>query len=192
MKARTTLAVISILYVALFYVIFKSPIRVDDQLLLLFSVLIYALLGFVVLLVELIAVFHYKTVIPLIVLFIGAVAAWYIPETTPEEIYLIRYKSDYEHVVEMARKRQIKHGGNCYGTFIRPLEYKHLTWRNCLHINYSPSLIVEFDPKRYSPRILVYAETKDALIEDASCWGTDGWVVKQINDHWYVCYQTWN
>lgn len=116
---------------------------------------------------------------------------WSIPSITPEELFFAQHKTEYLQAVELARQSQIEHEGQCQYAYLPPKGFEHLTIEDCIFVEYYPALTVRFTP-RISRRLLVYAETKEALQAYVSCGGSDGSIGKNIEDHWYICHQDWN
>lgn len=119
--------------------------------------------------------------------------SFFIPRPIPEKIHLFLHRSEYEAVVELARNHQLGHKGDCQYAYVLPDEYSNLSYskNNCIFVEYEPAFVVEFEPL-FSRRLLVYAETPEAIEEYISCGGSDGLGYSQIEENWYRCVQDWN
>jgi len=184
------LIIISLIHAAWIYLQFRSYYRFYIDI----SFLCVELLVLIVLLSINIAVsIQRKNNVVLIIFIMSILIPWNMPfsKTVPEDTYFAEHKLEYEEVVSLARQHKVEHGGDCQYAFLPPEGYEHLTIEDCIFVEYEPALLVRFTPS-FSRRLLVYAETDEALQAYVSCGGSDGAIGKKIFEHWYLCHQDWN
>lgn len=149
------------------------------------------LLGLLLVLSTVVATFLYSFSphghpLPLVILFVGGIISMTAPlPPSPAQTAFYRYQSEYEAVVELARQRELGHEGHCGYAYSVPDQYDHLT-EECVFVEYQPALAVTFHPPS-SHRVIVYAETKDALAVVGKCNGDYGSTFGQLETEWFLC-----
>jgi hypothetical protein len=126
-------------------------------------------------------------------LFFATISSIFIPNIYPEQIHLALNRGDYQAVVELARQHQLDHQGDCQYAFVLPTKYVDLTQdkSNCIIVEYDPALVVVFMPL-FPRTLLVYTDTQEAINDYRSCGGSDGFIARKLEKHWYICIQDWN
>jgi hypothetical protein len=112
------------------------------------------------------------------------------PRIEPEQVHLFLYRSQYQSVIELARNHQLDHEGDCQYAYALPDEFSKLArgTDKCIFVEYEPALVVVFEPL-YSRKLLVYAETPEAVKAYISCGGSDTIGYYQLEENWYKCFQ---
>lgn len=184
------LVIISVVYAVWIYISFRTPLFIFDGYIC-YSLILLVIATPILFWINLRAFLRGKGPIVLVIYIACVILPWSMPRITLEETFFAEHQSEFEEVVELARQGQIEHGGMCQYAYLPPAGYEHLTIDKCIFVEYVPALTVEFTP-RVSRRLLVYAETEEALQAYVSCGGSDGSIGKNIEEHWYICHQDWN
>jgi hypothetical protein len=125
-------------------------------------------------------------------LFVGIVVVFLLPlppaPITPEEELFWAHRSDFEHVVELARSDKLEHVINTTGWFKPPKNYEFVSAKQWIFSYITPEkgLYMEFEPfEFYSPIIYVDVDSDKACSGDLN-------LEKKLAEHWYVCQREWN
>jgi Zn-dependent protease with chaperone function len=121
------------------------------------------------------------------------ISSIFIPIIYPEQIHLALHRADYQAVVELARQHQLDHQGDCQYAFVLPEKYVYLSQddSSCIFAEYDPALVVVFMPL-FPRTLLVYTDTQEAIHNYISCGGSDGFIARKLEKHWYICIEDWN
>jgi hypothetical protein len=184
------LIIISFLYAIWTYIAVRTPFRYYNswlEIALWGSVVLLAIVLFVI---NIVSVITERNLFPFMIFLACALVPWFMPETTPQDVYFARYQKDYEKVVELAREHKLEHGGYCQeNQYLPPQGYEHIIQDKCISVKYEPVLEIVFLTTKTRGKFLFYAE---ALYPDRFCSGNLGFVEKKIRNHWYVCDEYWN
>lgn len=165
--------------------------------LLLISVILLFFLGLTVLYIRGLLDRHHF--IPWTLLFsAAAVLAFLLPlppqnrMRLPEPQHFLDHREDFEAVVELARQEALEPiDSECYGGYILPNEYAHVSATGCIIVRQSDTygLQVQFNPlDRTFYHVLVYTEPEKRLYE---CPG-NYFVQVIIDENWAACFEDWN
>lgn len=132
------------------------------------------------------------SLIPLVLLVGCTVLAFILPlPPLAEEASFNKHQEDYEHIVTLAKSKQLEHGNGCNAdspssyAFKVPEGYEHLS-EDCIFVDYySSNINVEFMPYDYAVA-LNYFENPSDVSNSRDC-DFRGYVWKKINENWYVC-----
>lgn len=130
---------------------------------------------------------------PLLWLVGGIIAVHLLPlPLWPEERAFIAHRVDYERIVELAQQHQLEHDDQCVSNiaFAPPSEYRHFLSENCVFVERTQGVVVVSIAPFWFYEQLVYVETPEAIESSLSC-REDGFVVKRLNEHWYICTVDW-
>lgn len=158
-------------------------------------ILLFLLCGSIILTLITYSIWQTGSLIPAIVLGLCLYVGFVIPlppnPSTPEERHFLKYRSDYEAVVELAKNGQLQkerpnEPGLCYQL---PDNLQHVSEAGCLSVSShrDRGLTVTFNPLAPFYHPVVYVENDDVRYP---C--PDGNVEQHIDDHWYVCMTEWN
>ncbi len=141
------------------------------------------------------SLFQTRSLIPTAVLAVGIFLAFQVPmpprPDTPEKLHFLKYRADFEQVVEMARAGELEPGQpDCPNGFHPPEGLEHVSAEGCIYIwrLSERGMTVEFNPLEPFYHPLVYIENASAK---QPCDG-DAVIEQKIDAHWYVCQVDWN
>ncbi len=108
---------------------------------------------------------------------------------TPEEISFSRQRVEYEQIVELARRNQLRQDNDCLapGQFLPPAHYYQWSGE-CIGVKQQNGIVVEFAPRSLE-RPIIYLEnpTRDKF---PPCWNDSVFradIFIQLSKHWYIC-----
>ena len=187
-RSSNKLVAISVIYAIWIYIATKTPIHYYDDFLATGLFVSVFLLGIILFLINLGAFIFQRNLLSFPLFILCALVSMLMPAITPEDIYFIQHKADYEKVVEIVRQHNIEHNGRCQYDYLPPKGYEYLTIEDCIFVKYEPVLEVVFTP-RVSGRFLFYTES---LSLGNFCGDGFGLIEKEIDNHWCVCGEYWN
>lgn len=138
------------------------------------------------------SLYQSKSVLPTLVLALGIFLVFQIPlpppPPTPETLYFWAHRADYEAVVELAKRNELK-DSDCQDGY-RSQRLSHVSAEHCLVLFHDEKsgLQLQFYPLEGSYHSIHYTE----IATDADLCVYDAMLEQRIDAHWYVCQEDWN
>jgi len=131
-----------------------------------------------------------RQIIPLLVLLVSfTIALLAPPPLMHEESLFLSHRSDYEHLVELARTRQLSHTDKCRGDRLAPpTGYEHLA-PQCISLGADGGFTLDFEIRTFY-RPLVYFESTSSITYHPACGVCI--ILRQFDEHWYICQEDFN
>jgi hypothetical protein len=104
----------------------------------------------------------------------------------PEMQLLEARRSDYEHLVQLARQDQLPHSEKCSGFSFSPPEGYEALARECIVVGTYNWFSVSFAPQDARHQI-VYMDDPSKVKFHSACETQDGVILRQFDANWFLC-----